>query len=214
MNPAHAFINPQTNLLRSGWRVLIFMVLSPQLILPLILHARQVRYETTIAVNSAMIISYLVSIAWIISVSWLCLYFLDRLKFSSLGLTFYRGWWRDVLRGCSIGALMVTAIIGLQLLGGGTRITPNPIWWRSSSFNYDGIMTVAGEISAALLFLSIVFGVLSTRAGFPFLLVFLLVGALAGEDGPGGYRFDDFGLSFWVGNIALSIIARVLGSGG
>jgi cell volume regulation protein A len=60
--------------------------------------------------------------------------------------------------------------------------------------------------AAALVFLSIVFGVLSTRAGFPFLLVFLLVGALAGEDGPGGYQFNDFGLSFWVGNIALSII--------
>jgi cell volume regulation protein A len=60
--------------------------------------------------------------------------------------------------------------------------------------------------AAALLFLSLVFGVLSTRAGFPFLLVFLLVGALAGEDGPGGYQFNDFGLSFWVGNIALAII--------
>jgi cell volume regulation protein A len=59
---------------------------------------------------------------------------------------------------------------------------------------------------AALLFLSSVFGVLSTRAGFPFLLVFLLVGILAGEDGPGGYPFNDFRLSFWVGNIALAII--------
>jgi cell volume regulation protein A len=60
--------------------------------------------------------------------------------------------------------------------------------------------------AAALLFLSLVLGIFSTRVGFPFLLVFLLAGALAGEDGPGGFHFDDFGLSFWVGNIALAII--------
>ena len=58
----------------------------------------------------------------------------------------------------------------------------------------------------ALLFLSVVLGVFSNRVGFPFLLVFLLAGALAGEDGPGGYPFNDFGLSFWVGNIALAVI--------
>jgi cell volume regulation protein A len=54
--------------------------------------------------------------------------------------------------------------------------------------------------AAALLFLSLVLGVFSTRAGFPFLLVFLIAGALAGEDGPGGYAFNDFALSFWVGD--------------
>jgi cell volume regulation protein A len=29
---------------------------------------------------------------------------------------------------------------------------------------------------------------------------------LAGEDGPGGFRFDDFKLSFWVGTVALAVI--------
>jgi potassium/hydrogen antiporter len=60
--------------------------------------------------------------------------------------------------------------------------------------------------AAALLFLSLVMGVFSTRAGFPLLLVFLLAGALAVEDGPENYQFSDFALSFWVGNIALAII--------
>ncbi|CAG1018049.1 K(+)/H(+) antiporter NhaP2 [Burkholderiaceae bacterium] len=60
--------------------------------------------------------------------------------------------------------------------------------------------------AAALLFLSLVLGVFSSRAGFPLLLVFLLAGGLAGEDGPGGYHFDNFPLSFWVGNIALAVI--------
>ena len=60
--------------------------------------------------------------------------------------------------------------------------------------------------AAALVFFSVLAGVVSARAGFSFLLVFLVVGMLAGEDGPGGLRFDDFRLSFWVGNVALAVI--------
>jgi potassium/hydrogen antiporter len=60
--------------------------------------------------------------------------------------------------------------------------------------------------AAALLFVSVLSGIFSTRAGFSFLLVFLCAGILAGEDGPGGLSFDDFTLSFWVGNVALAVI--------
>lgn len=60
--------------------------------------------------------------------------------------------------------------------------------------------------ASALVFLSVLSGVWSTRVGFPFLLVFLVAGLLAGEGGPGGLQFDDFGLSFWVGNVALAVI--------
>lgn len=59
---------------------------------------------------------------------------------------------------------------------------------------------------AALVFLSVLAGMLSARVGLSFLLVFLLAGALAGEEGPGGFRFNDFELSFWVGNVALAVI--------
>ena len=60
--------------------------------------------------------------------------------------------------------------------------------------------------AAALIFISVLLGVLSARAGFSFLIVFLVVGMLAGEDGPGGIVFHDFKLSFWVGNVALAVI--------
>lgn len=60
--------------------------------------------------------------------------------------------------------------------------------------------------AAALVFLSVLSGLVSARVGFSFLLVFLLAGMLAGEDGPGGLRFDDFVLSFWVANVALAVI--------
>jgi len=60
--------------------------------------------------------------------------------------------------------------------------------------------------AAALVFISVLAGLFSARIGLSFLLVFLLAGILAGEDGPGGYLFDDIRLSFWVGNVALAVI--------
>jgi cell volume regulation protein A len=60
--------------------------------------------------------------------------------------------------------------------------------------------------AAVLVFASVLMGLFSARIGFSFLLVFLLAGLVAGEDGPGGYVFNDVKLSFWVGNVALAVI--------
>jgi len=60
--------------------------------------------------------------------------------------------------------------------------------------------------ASALVFISVLAGVFSARIGFSFLLIFLVVGILAGVDGPGGLIFNDFRLSFWVGNVALAVI--------
>jgi cell volume regulation protein A len=61
-------------------------------------------------------------------------------------------------------------------------------------------------IAGTLVCASILFGLFSVRAGLSFLLVFLVFGMLAGEDGPGGLAFDDFRLSLWVGSAALATI--------
>ncbi|MFI4905042.1 MAG: potassium/proton antiporter, partial [Burkholderiales bacterium] len=44
------------------------------------------------------------------------------------------------------------------------------------------------------------------RFGAPLLLVFLIVGMLAGEGGPGGLAFNDVGVTYVVGSIALALI--------
>ena len=73
-------------------------------------------------------------------------------------------------------------------------------------------MTHLDTISLAILLgsLLVLAGILSSlvalRFGAPLLLVFLLVGMLAGEGGPGGLKFSDVGTAYTVGSIALALI--------
>ncbi|MES1943438.1 potassium/proton antiporter [Salinisphaera sp. PC39] len=60
-------------------------------------------------------------------------------------------------------------------------------------------------LGSLLLFVSVLATTLA-RFGIPLLVIFLGVGMLAGEDGPGGIEFDDFGTAFLVANLALAII--------
>lgn len=60
---------------------------------------------------------------------------------------------------------------------------------------------------AGVLFLtSILATVITPRLGVPLLLVFLLVGMLAGVNGPGGVEFRDFGLANLAGTAALAVV--------
>jgi cell volume regulation protein A len=59
---------------------------------------------------------------------------------------------------------------------------------------------------AVLCVLSVLAGLLSRRLGAPVLLVFLALGMLAGEDGPGGIPYDDFASAYLIGSVALAVI--------
>ncbi len=60
--------------------------------------------------------------------------------------------------------------------------------------------------SGILLLLGIASNKLSTRIGVPVLLLFLLVGMLAGSEGVGGIDFEDYSLANAIGTIALCLI--------
>ena len=61
-------------------------------------------------------------------------------------------------------------------------------------------------VGALLVAVSILLGMVSSRVGAPLLLVFLGLGMLAGEDGPGGIPFSDFRATYLAGSMALAII--------
>jgi len=68
------------------------------------------------------------------------------------------------------------------------------------------LMNLAIGVAGLLVFVSVLAGLYSARAGLSFLLVFLVMGMLAGEDGPGGIVYNDVTISLWVGSAALGVI--------
>jgi cell volume regulation protein A len=67
-------------------------------------------------------------------------------------------------------------------------------------------ISIAILLSALLVLAGILSSLIALRFGAPLLLVFLIVGMLAGENGPGGIRFDDVRMTYTVGSVALALI--------
>jgi cell volume regulation protein A len=61
-------------------------------------------------------------------------------------------------------------------------------------------------IRALLMMVAILASALSYRIGMPLLLVFLVVGMLAGEDGPGGIVFNDIDIAYAAGSATVAVI--------
>ena len=67
-------------------------------------------------------------------------------------------------------------------------------------------VSIAILLGSLLVLAGILSSLIALRFGAPLLLVFLLVGMLAGEGGPGGIKFDNVGAAYLVGSIALALI--------
>ena len=67
-------------------------------------------------------------------------------------------------------------------------------------------ISIAILLGALLVLAGILSSLIALRFGAPLLLVFLIVGMLAGEGGPGGLAFNDVGVTYVVGSIALALI--------
>ncbi len=67
-------------------------------------------------------------------------------------------------------------------------------------------VSIAILLGAVLVMAGILSSLLALRFGAPLLLVFLLVGMLAGDAGPGHIEFDDVRATYLVGSVALALI--------
>src|SRR5690349_15681368 len=69
-----------------------------------------------------------------------------------------------------------------------------------------GYLNAVLLIGSVLVLAGILSSLIAYRIGAPLLLVFLVIGMLAGADGPGGIAFDDYGSAYLFGSLALAVI--------
>ncbi|MGC1530472.1 MAG: potassium/proton antiporter, partial [Bradyrhizobium sp.] len=67
-------------------------------------------------------------------------------------------------------------------------------------------VSIAILLGAVLVMAGILSSLLALRFGAPLLLVFLLIGVMAGDSGPGQLQFDDLRTTYLVGSVALALI--------
>jgi cell volume regulation protein A len=68
------------------------------------------------------------------------------------------------------------------------------------------VMNLALLLGAGLVLAGVFSSLVANRFGAPLLLVFLIIGMLAGVDGPGGLEFEDYEAAYLVGSLALAVI--------
>ena len=71
------------------------------------------------------------------------------------------------------------------------------------SIDFVNLVLIVGSL---LVLVGIFSSLIAQRFGAPLLLIFLLVGMLAGEDGPIGLVFNDYQAAYLIGSLALAII--------
>ncbi|MBS1789914.1 MAG: CPBP family intramembrane metalloprotease [Acidobacteria bacterium] len=155
MNITDFFINPQTRLLRSGWRVLafLFVLTLPQWLMTAMLKSPSQETNPVFDVSVAMILVYVILVGWVLLVSWGSLRFLDRRSLRSLGFSLHANWRREVLFGLAISLVMIAVIVGLQVAGGGTRTRLNPFWFKDENTDWAALGVVSKEMLMALVLL-------------------------------------------------------------
>jgi membrane protease YdiL (CAAX protease family) len=110
--------------LRSGWRVVVFVIAFFAVLYSLLEARRLALRLTPISSVRSLLASYgfiviLFAIAMI--VGWACNRWLERLPLRALGWAFHHRWWRDWLIGSLLGAASLLIATAIAMLAGGLR---------------------------------------------------------------------------------------------
>ena len=116
--------------LRSGWRVLIFVL---ALVAVLLLLATILRVGYSLWQNFGPSVPYAEFVADVIfrvtllvaalGTGYLCARLLEGLPWRSLGLTLHQGWFRDLIIGFAIGFAALAVAVGIATVAGGLRFS-------------------------------------------------------------------------------------------
>jgi len=133
------FFNDETRRLRGGWRLLVFLtlVLLPQIVTSI--YATPPSEDASVPISVGTILFYCVALTWVLFVSWLCLRFLDQTTIQSLGLRPEPG---QMIAGFGISVLMMTLIVILQVISGGSTIGVSESGLKGSSLEVLGALAV------------------------------------------------------------------------
>jgi membrane protease YdiL (CAAX protease family) len=132
MDAPNIFIN-SVGRLRSGWRVLIFIVVYIALLFLLSTVVRvgyavglQIAPDRNLGRFTEDLIFRLILLASALLAGYLCNRWLEGLPWRALGLALHAGWWRDFIIGSLIGVVSLALATAIAAAGGGLRFTASP----------------------------------------------------------------------------------------
>jgi len=126
------FINSDDEL-RSGWRVLAFLltVIVAIILLNGLLQGVATLFPSVgnLLRDHALItsfISQILNLTAALAATALCARYLEHRSLSSVGFKRHRGWWRDFLLGSVLGAMSLALAVGIQAAAGAVSFTRQP----------------------------------------------------------------------------------------
>jgi membrane protease YdiL (CAAX protease family) len=132
MDVQQIFIN-DTGRLRSGWRVLIFILVCIALLFLLSTAVRvgyavglQIAPGRSLGAFTEDFIFRLILLASALLAGYLCNRWLEGLPWRALGLTLHARWWRDLIVGSLVGAASLALATAIAAAAGGLRFTASP----------------------------------------------------------------------------------------
>ncbi len=163
----HVFVDPKNNQLRGVWRAFILFAVSPLMLNFLVQTLLSSSAEPSpagegksgeMSLGFGSIITYVVLCGWVILSSWACLKIFEKMRLGSLGYDFFRGCGKEIFLGLLISAAMIVATVLLQMIGGGTRIMLNPLFWKTvdgaRSLDFIGLGMILRETILTFLLFS------------------------------------------------------------
>jgi uncharacterized protein len=148
------FVDPTNNQLRGVWRAFILIAISPLTLNFLVeaLLSSSAKNEASsngMSLGFGTILMYVLLCGWVVLASWACLKLFEKMRLGSLGFGFFRGCGKEIFLGLVISAAMIIATVTLQMIGGGTRIILNPLFWKTvdgaRSLDFTGMKMILVE---------------------------------------------------------------------
>lgn len=132
MDLRQVFIN-SAGRLRSGWRVLIFILVYVSLLFLLSTLVRisyavglRIAPDRSLSAFAEDFVFRLILLASALFAGYLCNRWLEGLPWRALGLTLHAWWWRDFMVGSAIGVASLALATAIAAAAGGLRFTASP----------------------------------------------------------------------------------------